>query len=382
MKIRSSWKAAAVGVASIAAVVAAWTLYSEQKLKDFELTPIKPDQVNLIAIDPGKGFRVIVANKIAQLSEVEGGGGLGEDRSGSNLRRIPIRELMRTFEGDEEALGILIEKMNKIDPSELPREEYYWTEEELRLALSGEDDDFAIKLEEQIHVRLDGRPLGEINLDAIYSGIAITSKVPVEVNIAGERKTLYGPVRRHFESELAKQMQAKLEDTLDPSVAFITGQYLAVTLPLIEEPNRREDVRASLGRFVDSRGYQSLAASPQRILDSANVIINSTHIESAELKERVAGRNKVWEIKITLTEEGRMRLWKYSRERLKQNYVDRALGKKSSEWFQVMLIVNGVAIQAPVFTSELAERSFTITQMQDGTVAADSVESINRYVGK
>ena len=75
MKIRSSWKVAGIGVLSLAGAFFAWGMYSEQRLKDFALEEIKPGRVNLIAIKPGQGYRIIISNRIASLAETQGGAG-------------------------------------------------------------------------------------------------------------------------------------------------------------------------------------------------------------------------------------------------------------------------------------------------------------------
>jgi hypothetical protein len=379
MKIRSSWKVAAVGVLSLAAVFSAWSIYSEQRLKNFTLTEIKPGRVNLIAIKPGQGYRILIVNRVASLAETEGGGLGPGDPSASSMRRIRIREMLGALQGNEKDLGILIEWMNRLDPSELPPEELQWEQEDLMKALSGEDPDLQDRLEQMLNVTVEGVPLHTINTDAIYYGIGIKSSVPVEVNIAGEPTTLYGKVRQPFQASFAKRFEAELDKKFEYSQEAIVGMYQEAARPIWDNPTSGQNIQRAINDHFSENRLKNLAEQPERILKSAKVILTEDHIVSVKKDSHTEGKKTFYNITMELTEEGRMRLWKYSHEIMKQNWLARYLGQKSQSWFQVMFIVDGVAVQAPIFRSELAEKTIRITRLQDETVAEDAVEKIREH---
>ena len=69
------------------------------------------------------------------------------------------------------------------------------------------------------------------------------------------------------------------------------------------------------------------------------------------------------DITINLTDEGRMRLWKYS------------VGRVESH---LLLVADGIPIAAPIIRDELREGELTITQMEDEALVKDAVDALNR----
>jgi hypothetical protein len=64
---------------------------------------------------------------------------------------------------------------------------------------------------------------------------------------------------------------------------------------------------------------------------------------------------------LRLTEDGRMRLWKYSHDH---------------PGFQLLLTVDGVAIAAPRISTELVEPQVTLTQVRSETLVQDATDLI------
>ena len=60
MKIKSSIKVALVGVSIIAVGYFGWNAYTKAMIGKYELTPIEPGTVNIVAIKPDAGYRIVV----------------------------------------------------------------------------------------------------------------------------------------------------------------------------------------------------------------------------------------------------------------------------------------------------------------------------------
>ena len=106
-----------------------------------------------------------------------------------------------------------------------------------------------------------------------------------------------------------------------------------------------------------------LAAKPQRVLENAAVILNDDQIISASAKTYKANKRELTDITINLTDEGRDRLWKYSHDR---------------QGFQLLLVVDGIAIAAPRISHELSQRDVTISQLPDASLAEEAVDLMNK----
>lgn len=126
--------------------------------------PVKPSQVNLVGINAGAGFKIIVANQMAQLVEAsdqfQGQESDGEGAtSGSIKKRIPIREMLEVLKGNQDALGPFLMKVNDKDENDSwPPIRVEWTAERVRKALDGDKAEEA-KLVHDLNINLDGTPL-------------------------------------------------------------------------------------------------------------------------------------------------------------------------------------------------------------------------------
>jgi preprotein translocase subunit SecD len=69
------------------------------------------------------------------------------------------------------------------------------------------------------------------------------------------------------------------------------------------------------------------------------------------------------DLTINMTEEGRRRLWQYSKSRVGT---------------QLLLIADGIAIAAPRIQHELAQGNLTITQMRDEVLLRDATDMLNK----
>ena len=71
----------------------------------------------------------------------------------------------------------------------------------------------------------------------------------------------------------------------------------------------------------------------------------------------------MFDLSVDVSDEGRRRLWKYSKERVGT---------------QLLLVADGIPIAAPRIQHELAQDSLTITQMEDEVLVRDAVEMLNQ----
>lgn len=363
-RIPGSW----IFVGSVLLIMAVayfgYNAYSKWRLSSFELKPIEPGQVNLVAVRPGQGYFITVSNRIAHLAQGNSSGmeaNMGEG-SLTNAKRLPIKELMKSLQGDEEALGVLIEKMNEISANDLPANQVLWPKEKLEKALDG-DKALQGELIADLNVDLDGTPLDTIDLRAIIDGIVIVTPVPITYQIGDETRTLEGPVRIHYQPNLARAVEDEINKKFNPSSETVIGIYTDAAAKASEA---KEDVADSIRRRMGSVRQQQLAAEPSRILANAMVLVNEEFVTGVTLDTYENNKgDTLSDITLNLTEEGRMRLWKYSYGR---------------ENFQLLFVVDGVAFAAPRITTPLAERKLTIRQLPDQILANEAFEKLESAV--
>ena len=332
---------------------------------------IKPGRVSIIGINAGKGYRIIVANQVAQLitnpNEEFGSENISyddNDDTGGNKKRVPLREMLKTLEGDEVALGKLITDMNDdLKKADMPTVEVPWTPEKIEKAIGG-DATLKAQLEKDLNVHLDGTPLAEIRPQSLQNGIVLICKVPIDVKVAGVTKTMNGEIKIPYVPRFVRDVVKLYQDDFNPSRAVIAGNYGLTAQALAEKPSDREDVAKSLRTRIDPKSLNSLYAdAPSRILANANVVLNESLIEDCSYKA-VAGPNgkKLYTIVMNMTDEGRKRLWQFSCR---------------NKGTQLLVVVDGVAIAAPRIRSELAQSEISITQLPDEGLVQDTVELIN-----
>lgn len=333
-----------------------------------KFTPIKPDRVNIVGIDTSAGYYIIVANQVAQLVLGERSKNFEAPEHGSSggdaekKRRVPIRELLLSLEGDEKALARLVMSLNELSDAELPSYPVIWKAEDMRKALSG-DKALRTKLEQDLNVTLEGSPTASLKVSGIQEGIVIESPVSVKVPIEGKQTVLTAIIREEFRSRFMAELDNTLSDKKELTPAMITGYYRDAAQKLLDNPDRRENVRSTLEGRIDPKRLAQLAELPERVLNSVTVIVNSSLMESATSKEYAASDGKpLFDITVKVTEEGRKRLWQYSK---------RHVGA------QILVVWDGIAVAAPTISHELAFPEVTISQLTDPTLASDTAAAIN-----
>lgn len=362
-KLNPAVKMTIVAVALGAIVYAGFKSWGYIALAGYEPTPVKPGAVNLIAFETGNGIAVRVANRIAQIVETEDTELTSASNSKSGpAKRLPIKELLGSLQGDEEDLSYFVSIVNGISPDDLPPVEVIWTEADLKAAIASPGD-LRTKLESNLNMHIDGQPLDSISMDSIYNGIVIVTEVPVQVRVGDEVKTLTAKVKRAFQPRFAREIEDAIGDVFEPSRQEIIGTYNSVADRIKSGELDRENIAATLTSLIDPARKKRLASKPEQILQRAKVLANESMMLGAELEEYKDEKNHpLFDLTIHMTEEGRKRLWKHSRD---------------TKGFELMLTVDGVAVAAPRVTTELAQRYVKITQMRDEGLARMTSKRIN-----
>jgi hypothetical protein len=371
MKLRSSTKIA-IGFGLVTALLlGGYRLYSTQSIKGAKFDPVLPGRVNVVGIDPGAGYSIIVSNQVAKLVQSEGefqstDSGAEGSTSGSIKKHIPIREMLGAFNGEPRAIGEFVRIMNDIKQDEnWPTNPAIWTSEDLERAMAG-DKVLLTKLERDINMKLDGTPLRTIRPAALYNGILVDFPIPLTIRDANGERQVVGRMQLPYRPKLLRSVDQTLA-TKQADTNMIIGTYAEQARKEIDDPSSRENVQASIRRLYSKDSQRSLSEAPERVLRGAQVLINEKHITGAEMKEVELGDEKRYDIRLTVTDEGRRRLWKYSLDRVGSH---------------VLLIVNGVAVAAPKINHELSQSELTIGGLEDMVLVRESVEQLKQDLAR
>jgi hypothetical protein len=371
MKLLSSTKIALGFLLLVGLVIGGYRFYNIRAIADAKFSSVKPGKVNVVGLDPGAGYMVLVVNQMAQLVQGEGdfkssdNGGEGPTE-GAVKKRIPIREMLGAFNGDPKSIGEFVRIMNDIKQDEnWPVNAVVWTSEDLERAFNG-DKKLAAKLERDINLKLDGTPLSQVRSAALYNGILVDFPVSLTIKARDETREVVGRMQLPYRPKLLKAVEQDLAGkTVD--LPMIAGTYAEAARKQLDDPSLRENVVASIQKLYSEQNLKSLRSAPERVLGSAEVIVNEQHVIGAESREQDAGDKKRYDIKVRLTDEGRRRLWKYSMDRVGSH---------------VMLIVDGIAVAAPKISHELTQDELTIAGMTDPVLVREAVDALNRVASK
>jgi len=372
MKIRSSTKITFGFIAVVLVGYFGYNFLMQKAVEGEHFNPVIPGDVNLVGIDPGAGYKIIVSNFVAQLIEGGGafggnddGGGGGGATEGAIKKRIPIKGMLAVLRGDESALGPLTMVMNDMKEENLPPHRVIWNAENIHKAIDG-DAALKAKLENDLNVHLDGTPLDHVRPSAIEDGIVIDAPVHVTVNLNGTRKEVIGHVLEPYKPRLITAVEARYADK-NYTPQMQAGYYTEEAKKVIAEPKAREDVASSLLERISDRTSQQRAAPVERVLRSATVVVNENQILKASERTYDTSDGQRSDLTIDLSDEGRRRLWKYSIDKVHT---------------QLLLVANNVAIEAPRIQHVLSEDQLTITQMRDKTLVDEAVDMINKHTAK
>lgn len=353
-------------VVLVAAGYGAWQGYAFLQLQHFVMRKLPVTEVNLIALDPKAGYRIIVANQIAQVVERKAGDeqtgfsddDFGESSSDDSARRLPVKDLLMALQGDTKALSSFVMNLNKISENDLPPSPVVWREEDLEKAFGG-DSKLRSQLERDINVGLDGTPLEEIRPSALEIGIVVD--FPVGINVDGKQHE--ARILVDYRPSFTRDVMNRIEERSTITEATIRGTYVDEARKILAGAKAKENVIASIRAKYSIPRKSELAEAPQRVLAATSVILNSEQMKSAVIAAYdAANGQRFHNLKVGLNDEGMKRLWKYSRE---------------NQGFQVLLTVDGIPVAAPRFRTELMSHEVTISQLTDPRLAQDTADAIN-----
>lgn len=369
--MRSGTKIAIGFVAIAAGAYYGYQRVTEAMIMGKTFPKIVPGSVNLLGVHAGRGFRIVVQNQIATLVEGASGEFSAPDDSGNESetdsltgrRRIPIREMLQSMQGDTKALGEFIMAMNDLRESQLPPVRVMWEADDVRKALDG-DPALLAKLQTELGVTLDGSPLPQIRFSSIQNGIVIRSPVTVRMPEDAESPEATGYILEPYKPTFCKIVEDKYAEKPEVTNSMVLGTIRDEAQRLVDDPSARENVRKALEARLDPKRLQGFAAAPERVLHSAKIVINEDAIVDATSVERTSTNGvRFYDLKIDLTEEGRERLWQYSKHRVGS---------------QLLLVVDGIAIGAPRIEHELSGGVVTITQLPDKVLVQDAVDLMKK----
>lgn len=363
---RASTKIVIGFVIILAAIFGGSNLYSNYRISKMTFDPIAPGEVNIVGVDVGKGFRIIVANQIAQLVERDPGSDdqVNADHAqaeDSNKRRVPIREMLQSLQGNEEALGKFVMTINGLSENDLPAHRVIWDDSDIQKAFDG-DPVLKKKLESDLNMNLDGSPMNEFRPSAMWDGIVLRAHVPVNVKVGKEMKKLIAPVLIPYKTGLMAGLDRELGQESNLTREKMAGHYAAAVQKLLET-KKKEDLKEPIMSVIGTKHIEELAAGPERILGSATVVLNENQITKASYDSYDSPRGKMHNLNIELNSEGVDRMWSYSRGRVGS---------------QLLVVANGIAIAAPKISHELSASSLQIDKLQDEVLVRDAVDMINK----
>ncbi len=370
-KTRSSTKIAIGFVALVAILFFGWGKVSNMILGNVEYPPAIPGNVNVIGIDPGAGYKIIVANQVAQLTESSNNFGSNDSAEGGATEgatklRIPISDMLGAIRGDTKAVGDFIMKMNGIrqdDNWPSQPELVTWKAEDLQKAFEG-DKVLRKKLESQLNVTLEGRPLPTVSVAAISNGILVDYPVRLTVNQNGKSVEVVGRCLEPYKPRFIRDVEESYKDKANLTHEMIATYYTNAAQELLSHPSKCENVLNALKIYISPQHAKDKSLGPERVLKSATVVINESHIIDASYKKLQSNDGKwFFNLDLELNDEGRRRLWQYSKKR---------------PGTQILFTESGIAIAAPRIQHELAQSSLTITQLHDEGLVQEAIDAIKK----
>jgi hypothetical protein len=368
---RSSTSIAIGFVALVGAIWYGSKFYNDHALANQHFDAVTPGRVNIVGIDPGAGYQIIVANQMAQLVQASGGFGGAESDSGgategSIKKRIPMKELLEVVHGDSKAVGPFVMNLNDMSENEgWPPVRVIWTAEDLNKAFAG-DQKLKTKLENDLNVHLDGTPLSTLRISSLESGIILDYPVTVSVSVDGTVRRVTGRVEEPYKPRFCLNVEAQYKDK-QVTTSTILGYYATERASLKADPKLTENVEKVIQSHISADNATQLAVAAERVLKTAVVVINEKYITSASHTGYDTARGKMFDLTVDLNDEGRMRLWKYSHDKVGSH---------------LLLVADGIPIAAPVIRNELSKGELTITQMQDEGLLKDAEASLNNQTTK
>ena len=371
MKLLKSTKIAIAFAVIVGGGFAAMNVITDRMIMHEVFSEISPGKVNIVGVDPGAGYSIIISNQAAQLVQRQGGfggdsGKNGEGAtSGSIKNRLPLKDMIKVLGGDTEALGPFIMSINDIRENESwPPIRVVWTAERIQKALDGNAAERSA-LEHDLNMHLDGSPLAELRIASLENGIIVESPVTVHVNVGGTVKELVGKVQMPYKPAMVKSVESQYAEKAIVDKTIIKGYYLNEAKKVMSGEGEKENIADTLKRRIAVSELKRLAERPEQILKYAKIVVNDSMITGASFRGYEIGGQKKNDLTLDLNDEGRRRLWQFSKTRVGN---------------QLLVVADGIGIAAPRIEHELAMSELTVTQIDDQRLLRDAVEMVNDQI--
>ncbi len=283
---------------------AGYKFYPKWKLHSFEWEPVQPGQLNLIALPRNAPFGIISSNHTVSLIE-------NPDRLYSYEKKIPLKEILETLQGNPKALTKLAMFSMQIDETKILHQKNIWDIRSIDQALSGHPT-FIQKLENDLNMKLDGTPLPYIQKSAVENGILI--KLPLAVTIPSARgnQPLTSYILEPYKPKLIKNLEKKLQTHFVISPKILKETYQNVAKPSFLDPFKREDIKRHLQNSISSYRIQQISISTEKFLNLFQIIFTEKFVDSANYSfHNKDPDQKISELTLKLNHEGQMRLLHY-----------------------------------------------------------------------
>lgn len=367
-RFRASYKIA-IGFVVFALLAVYGHRYANDILLAGHFPPLAPGSVNILGVDTRAGYHILVENQVAKL--VYGGAGSFQagpmderslDTEGSDKKFIPIKDMLLGLQGNVPGMSYFIERLNNITDQENSPNAPVWRIEDIEKAYSG-DKVLADKLVHDLSINLDGSPLERVKVrtlqSAVYSGILVEVPVAIEIQTGPEPARMEARVKKTFKAAMLKDIEGKLAGKWNVA-DLIKSQYAAAVEQIQSGKAEKEDIHAHLRSFAGNA--RSLADFPQQILNSITTVINENQITGASCQSVAGPRGTTYTLVIRLSDEGKRRLWQFSRDRVGD---------------ELLITVNGVAIAAPMIDHGLAGGEIEVSGLQDESLAKSLIDTID-----
>lgn len=346
--------------------------WAAREVDGLVFAPLTPGKVNLIGIRAGGGYKIVVQNRIAilQISDSQAEEFESPDDSArssddaTSKQRVPMKELIGALRGDKGALSKFVAILNEVKDSDLPPVKVYWDASDIQKALDG-DAGLRARLASDLGVDLKGAPLAKLRYNSLMNGIVVRVPVMVDVPRNGAVVKQEATIERPFLSALASRVEDSLRERKlrGNDMAKVRAEVVALATEMRADASKRQDVAAALRRLIDPSGAQVFANLPNRVLRRAVVVVSDSLIRDASYIEQDIQGEKYYTLRLELNDEGRQRLWQYSRR---------------NPGGQLLLVSDGVAIAAPVIRQQISDGTVDVTQLQEESLVIQTVSLVKQ----
>ena len=370
---RASTKIVIGFVALVALGYFGYNFYENRAIGNLKYAPLEPGVVNLVGVDTAKGgYHIVVANRIAQLVQTANGAfeaqgqdpsqGGGGDDSDAQKKKVPLMEMIQTLQEKSAAVGPFVSILNDMKQEDVNDKAKDWSKADIEKALAG-DKSLKDKLQADLNTNLDGSPLAQFDPKTFQTGITIHLPVTMTIPSPTGDKQVTGDLLFPFQTRLmlALEQRVATESNLYDN-KVLAGYYAEVAKPFMTDPKQRQNVAEALKQIISQANVDGMTELPQKVLGSLQILANDQLIKHASYTTEDTPKGPVCNMEIELTDEGRNRLWQYSRDKVGT---------------QLLLVVDGVAVSAIQIKDVLAQTNLTISNLPDETIVKNAVNKIN-----